>query len=109
MVKEAKRLTGRMRGNHVLKDKTYTFEATLETGGPRKEPAEALIDAGKDEMIHRVYRAALRKMKAHADREDIALLVHPRIMFLLKDTKKRQNGFRGVLTLRVEAEAYIRN
>jgi hypothetical protein len=109
MVKEAKRLTSRMRGNHVLKDKTYTFEATLETGGPRKKPAEALIDAGKDEMIHRVYRAALKKMKAHADREDIALLIHPRITYLLTDTKERQDGFRGVLTLRLEAEAYTRN
>jgi len=107
MVRIARRLTRDMLRNHTLKEKTYETEATLESKEPHPTSEEALVDAERDEMIHKVYRAALRKMKVHADREGLSLLVHPRITYLKTDTVEGSFNFRGVLTLKIEAEAYI--
>jgi len=107
MVRVARRLTTHMARDYMLRAKAYGIEIMLQSEKPRKESVESLDNPIKDEAIHKGYRAALRKMKVHADRDGISLLVRPKITYLNTDTILKQNGTRGVLTLRIEARAYV--
>ena len=106
MVEVARRLTYGMASSHALVDKDYASDSISETKKVYDTPEEAMDGAQRGDMLHRVYRAALRKMKSFAKRENIGLLVHPRIMSMTPGVVKDGEGFKGSLTLRIEAEAY---